>query len=92
LAQIKARRKELMNDKSDKRSKQWYKLWNGQLLKRTNAGRKSRKMLTEREERIGIKVAWTTNKTPSKKGASAKKKPAPHKKKKKTASKKSKKS
>ncbi|CAG7554403.1 unnamed protein product [Fusarium equiseti] len=92
LAQIKARRKELMNDKSDKRSKQWYRLWNGQLLKRTNAGRKSRKMLTEREERMGIKVAWKTNKTPSKKDASAKKKPAPHKKKKKTASKKSKKS
>jgi hypothetical protein len=90
LAQIKARRRELMDDKSDKRSKQWYRLWNGQLMKRTYAGRKSRKMLTEREERMGIKVAWKTNKVPFKKGASAKKKPAAHKKK--TASKKSKKS
>ncbi|KAH7188757.1 mitochondrial protein Pet127-domain-containing protein [Fusarium flagelliforme] len=96
LTQIKARRRELMNDKSDKRSKQWYRLWNGQLMKRTNAGRKSRKMLTEREERTGIKVAWKTGKAPSKEAASSKKKPAVHKKKKtaahkkKTASKKSK--
>ncbi|KAJ4141142.1 hypothetical protein NW768_000349 [Fusarium equiseti] len=87
LAQMKTRRRELMDDKSDKRSKQWYRLWNGQLMKRTNAGRKSRKILTEREERTGIKVAWTTNKGSFKWDASARKKPAAHKK---TASRKSK--
>ncbi|KAM0240942.1 hypothetical protein ACHAPO_001744 [Fusarium lateritium] len=94
LTQIKGRRRKVMDLDPSMRTKQWFKMWNGQLEERTRAGRKARRMLTEREEQRGIKVAWNDKANKSnKKTTEPRKKATPKKKaepKKKAASKKTK--
>ncbi|RGP71424.1 hypothetical protein FLONG3_7134 [Fusarium longipes] len=86
LLQMKGRRRNLLDVQPGARTKQWYRLWNGKLQERVRAGRRSRRMLTEREEKRGIQVAWNdkmvkraTKKKTAKK-ASPKQKTTPKKK------------
>ncbi|KAL3588882.1 hypothetical protein FPOAC2_11041 [Fusarium poae] len=87
LTQMKGRRRKVMDLDPSTRTKQWFKMWNGQLEERTRAGRKSRRVLTEREEERGIKLAWDDKieksgkkTTERKKKAESKKKAEPKKK------------
>jgi hypothetical protein len=59
LSQIKGRRRKVMDVSPSARTRMWYALWRGKLQERVRAGRKARRILTEREEKRGIKVAWS---------------------------------
>lgn len=60
LGQMRGRRRKLMDLSPSARTKTWYTLWNGELQKRTRAGRRARRALAWKEEKRGTKVAWTS--------------------------------
>ncbi|GKT97895.1 hypothetical protein FLAG1_00104 [Fusarium langsethiae] len=73
LTQMKGRRRKLMGLDPSERTRQWFRMWNGQLQERTRAGRRARRILTEREEQRGTKVAWNDKPASSKKKKTGKK-------------------
>ncbi|KAF4344502.1 hypothetical protein FBEOM_1559 [Fusarium beomiforme] len=59
LKQLKARRKKALTSTPEDRDKNWHKLWGGTLPERTEAGRKYRDSVIQREKQTGVKIAWS---------------------------------
>ncbi|KAF5630923.1 hypothetical protein F52700_7142 [Fusarium sp. NRRL 52700] len=58
LKELKKRRKKALVSTPEDRDRDWYRMWGGTLPERTEAGRKYRDSVMQREEQTGVKLAW----------------------------------
>jgi hypothetical protein len=61
LRELKKRRKKALVSTPEDREREWHKMWGGTLPQRTEAGRKYRDSVMQREEQTGVKLAWETD-------------------------------
>ncbi|KAG5786948.1 hypothetical protein H9Q69_013975 [Fusarium xylarioides] len=58
LKELKKRRKKALVSTPEDREREWHRMWGGTLPERTEAGRKYRDSVMQREEQTGVKLAW----------------------------------
>ncbi|KAF4945487.1 hypothetical protein FGADI_11850 [Fusarium gaditjirri] len=61
LRELKKRRKKALVSTPEDRDREWHRMWGGTLPQRTEAGRKYRDSVMQREEQTGVKLAWETD-------------------------------
>jgi len=58
LKELKKRRKKALVSTPEDRERDWHRMWGGTLPERTEAGRRYRDSVMQREEQTGVKLAW----------------------------------
>ncbi|KAG9505805.1 hypothetical protein J7337_002777 [Fusarium musae] len=58
LKELKKRRKKALVSTPEDREREWHRMWGGTLPERTEAGRKYRDSVMQREKQTGVKLAW----------------------------------
>jgi hypothetical protein len=61
LKQLKGRRRKTLEVDPKNRDKSWHIMWGGNLARRTAAGRRFRKIMSKKEEMLGVQTAWERN-------------------------------